>query len=125
VPGKPYRDSRPARIRQEIEDSLRRLRTDVIDLYQVHWPDLETPIEDTARTLDDLFHQGKIRALGVSNYSPTQMEAFRSMAVLDCRAATLQMFEREVEDDVLPYTRRTGPTMLSTVPCAAAYTAAK
>jgi aryl-alcohol dehydrogenase-like predicted oxidoreductase len=49
-----YRDSRPARIRQEIEDSLRRLRTDVIDLYQVHWPDFETPIAETARTLEDL-----------------------------------------------------------------------
>jgi aryl-alcohol dehydrogenase-like predicted oxidoreductase len=44
-----YRDSRPGRIRKEIEDSLRRLRTDVIDLYQVHWPDLETPIEETAQ----------------------------------------------------------------------------
>jgi aryl-alcohol dehydrogenase-like predicted oxidoreductase len=73
--GKPFRDSRPARIRQEIEDSLRRLRTDVIDLYQVHWPDLETPIAQAARVLEDLRREGKIRAIGVSNYSPAQMSA--------------------------------------------------
>ena len=78
-----FRDSRPARIRKEIEDSLRRLRTDHIDLYQVHWPDLETPIAETARTLKDLSHEGKIRAIGVSNYSPTQMDAFRAVAGLD------------------------------------------
>src|SRR6201989_1714448 len=80
--GAVYRDSRPARIRKEIEDSLRRLRTDVIDLYQVHWPDLETPIEETARTLEDLRRQGKIRAIGVSNYSPGQKDAFRTAAKL-------------------------------------------
>jgi aryl-alcohol dehydrogenase-like predicted oxidoreductase len=57
--GAVFRDSRPARIHKEIEDSLRRLRTDVIDLYQVHWPDLETPIEETARTLEDLRRQGR------------------------------------------------------------------
>src|ERR1700752_2217079 len=71
-----YRDSRAARLRKEVEDSLRRLRTDVIDLYQVHWPDLETPIAETARTMEDLLRQGKIRAIGVSNYSPAQMDDF-------------------------------------------------
>src|SRR6202008_155273 len=68
-----YRDSRPARLRTEIEESLRRLRTDVIDLYQVHWPDLETPIAETAHCLDQLRREGKIRAVGVSNYTPAQM----------------------------------------------------
>ncbi len=78
--GAVYCDYRPARIRKEIEDSLRRLRTDVIDLYQVHWPDFETPIAETARTLDDLRREGKIPAIGVSNYSPAQMEAFCAVA---------------------------------------------
>src|ERR1700752_3762515 len=81
--GAVYRDSRAARIRTEIEQSLRRLRTDVIDLYQVHWPDLETPIEEPARALEDLRRAGKIRAIGVSNYSPMQMDAFRAVARLD------------------------------------------
>jgi aryl-alcohol dehydrogenase-like predicted oxidoreductase len=55
---------------KEIDDSLRRLRTDVIDLYQVHWPDPNTPIEETAAAMADLHHQGKIRAIGVSNFTP-------------------------------------------------------
>ena len=111
--GKPYRDSRPARIRLEIEDSLRRLRTDVIDLYQVHWPDLETPIAQTARSLEDLRREGKIRAIGVSNYSPAQMDAFRAAAKLDAVQPPYNLFEREIEADVLPYAGRTGLTVLS------------
>jgi len=108
-----YRDSRPARIRREVEDSLRRLRTDVIDLYQVHWPDLETPFADTARTLDDLRREGKIRAIGVSNFSPAQMDAFRAVASLDAVQPPYNLFEREIEADVLPYARRTALTVLS------------
>jgi aryl-alcohol dehydrogenase-like predicted oxidoreductase len=57
--GAVFRNSRPALIRQEIEDSLRRLRTDVIDLYQVHWPDLETPVAETARTLEEFTSGGE------------------------------------------------------------------
>jgi aryl-alcohol dehydrogenase-like predicted oxidoreductase len=108
-----YRDCRPARIRKEIEDSLRRLRTDVIDLYQVHWPDLETPIVETARTLEDLRREGKIRAIGVSNYSPAQMDAFRAAAKLDAVQSPYNLFEREIEADVLPYAKRTELTVLS------------
>ena len=108
-----FRDSRPARIRQEIEDSLRRLRTDVIDLYQVHWPDLETPIPETARTLENLRREGKIRAIGVSNYSPAQMDTFRSAANLDAVQPPYNLFEREIEADVLPYARAAGLVVLS------------
>src|SRR3954452_10737370 len=111
--GAVFRDSRPTRIRQEIEDSLRRLRTDFIDLYQVHWPDLETPIAETARTLEDLRREGKIRAIGVSNYSPAQMDAFRAAAKLDAVQPPYNLFEREIEAEVLPYAVRTGLTVLS------------
>ena len=101
--GKVFRDSRPARIRRELEDSLRRLRTDRIDLYQVHWPDLETPIEDTARVLEELRREGKIKAIGVSNFSPAQMVAFRAEAQLAAVQPPYNLFEREIENDVLPY----------------------
>ena len=111
--GAVFRNSRPARIRKEIEDSLRRLRTDVIDLYQVHWPDLETPIAETARTLEDLRREGKIRAIGVSNYSPAQMDAFRAVARLDAVQPPYNLFEREIEADVLPYAKRADLTVLS------------
>lgn len=67
------------------EDSLRRLQTDVIDLYQTHWPDENTPIEETMRALDDLVKQGKVRYLGCSNYSGAQL----AEAVNTARAAGL------------------------------------
>jgi len=111
--GAVHRDARPARIRKEVEDSLRRLRTDVIDLYQVHWPDVETPIAETARVLEDLRRAGKIRAIGVSNYSPAQMIAFRGIAALDAVQSPYNLFEREIEADVLPYAEDTGLTVLS------------
>jgi aryl-alcohol dehydrogenase-like predicted oxidoreductase len=111
--GAVFRDSRPDRVRREIEDSLRRLRTDVVDLYQVHWPDLETPIADTARTLEDLRREGMIRAIGVSNFSPAQMDVFRTAARLDAVQPPYNLFEREIEADVLPYADHTGLTVLS------------
>jgi aryl-alcohol dehydrogenase-like predicted oxidoreductase len=111
--GKVYRDSRPARVRREIEDSLRRLGTDVIDLYQVHWPDLETPFEETASVLEEMRRAGKIRAIGVSNFSPAQMETFRGAAKLDAVQPPYNLFEREMEVDVLPYAVKTKTTILS------------
>lgn len=111
--GRLFRDSRPKSIRQEIEDSLRRLRTDVIDVYQVHWPDLDASIEDAARVMEDLRREGKVRAIGVSNYSPAQMDQFRGVAKLDAVQPPYNLFEREIEADVLPYATRTGLTVLS------------
>jgi aryl-alcohol dehydrogenase-like predicted oxidoreductase len=110
--GAVYRDARPARIRKEIEDSLKRLRTDVIDLYQVHWPDPGTPIAETARTLEDLRQEGKILAIGVSNYSAGQMDAFSAVARLDALQPPYNLFEREIDNDVLPYAKRSGLTAL-------------
>jgi aryl-alcohol dehydrogenase-like predicted oxidoreductase len=92
--GKPYRDSRPESLRRGVEDSLRRLRVDSIDLMQVHWPDLQVPIEDAARALEDLRREDKIRAIGVSNFSPEQMDAFRRVAPLASVQPPYNLFER-------------------------------
>ena len=101
-----FRNATRERINREIEDSLRRLRTSYIDLYQIHWPDPLAPIEDTADAMRRLLAQGKIRAIGVSNFSPEQMEAFRAVAPLHTNQPPYNLFERQMERDVLPYTRR-------------------
>jgi aryl-alcohol dehydrogenase-like predicted oxidoreductase len=103
--GKVFRNATPARIRQEIEDTLRRLRTDYVDLYQVHWPDSLVPIEETAAVLSDLRAQGKIRAIGVSNFSVAQMKAFQSVAPLATTQPPYNLFERAIDDDVFPYVK--------------------
>ena len=111
--GKPSRNASRGRILQEIDDSLRRLQTDVIDLYQVHWPDPNVPVEETAGALKDLLTAGKIRAIGVSNFSPAQMDRFRAVAPLAADQPPYNMFEREIERDVLPYAKRNGIATLA------------
>ncbi|HET6228605.1 MAG TPA: aldo/keto reductase [Longimicrobiaceae bacterium] len=111
--GDVVRDARPATIRREVEESLARLGTDRIDLYQVHWPDPRVPVADTAGVLADLYREGKIRAIGVSNHSPAEMDAFRAAAPLHAAQPPYNLFEREVEDDVLPYCRRHGIATLT------------
>jgi len=103
--GSVYRNASRQRIVQEIEDSLRRLQTSYIDIYQVHWPDPAVPIEETAGTMLQLYQQGKIRAIGVSNYSPQQMDLFRKVAPLHTDQPPYNLFEREIDRDVLPYAR--------------------
>jgi aryl-alcohol dehydrogenase-like predicted oxidoreductase len=111
--GKVERNSSRQRILQEFKDSLRRLQTDYIDIYQVHWPDPATPIEETAATLGELYEQGKIRAIGVSNYSPVEMARFRAVAPLHTIQPPYNLFEREIERDVLPYARGRGIAALT------------
>jgi aryl-alcohol dehydrogenase-like predicted oxidoreductase len=106
--GKITRNGSRARILAEIDDSLRRLGTDHIDIYQVHWPDPKTPIEETAGAMLSLLEQGKIRAIGVSNFSVEQMDRFRSVVPLHVAQPPYNLFEREIEKDVLPYCRENG-----------------
>jgi aryl-alcohol dehydrogenase-like predicted oxidoreductase len=106
--GKVFRNAGRARIMREIDDSLRRLRTDRIDIYQVHWPDPLVPIDETAEAMHALFQQGKIGAIGVSNFSVEQMEAFRRVAPLHVVQPPYNMFERAIEDGILPYCRKNG-----------------
>ncbi|MDB5880440.1 MAG: Aldo/keto reductase protein [Ramlibacter sp.] len=111
--GKVRRNATAGRIRAEIEDSLRRLRTDHIDLYQVHWPDPLVPHEETALALEKLKQEGKILAIGVSNYSSRQMEGFRRTGHLAAVQSPYNLFERAIEDDVLPYAARSGLVVLA------------
>src|SRR5262249_25680395 len=103
-----FRNASRARILREVKDSLRRLRTDYIDIYQIHWPDPLVTIEETAETMRDLFEQGTIRAIGVSNFSALQMERFRRIAPLHVLQPPFNLFERGIESDILPYCRENG-----------------
>jgi aryl-alcohol dehydrogenase-like predicted oxidoreductase len=103
--GKVWRNGSRDRIRQEIEDSLRRLQTDVIDIYQIHWPDPRVPFEETAQECEHLRQEGKIRAIGVSNFSPDQMDEFQKGAPLAVSQPPFNIFERSIEADLLPYCR--------------------
>jgi aryl-alcohol dehydrogenase-like predicted oxidoreductase len=103
--GSVTRNSSRDRIRKEVQDSLRRLRTNYIDIYQVHWPDLAIPIEETAQTMQSLLKEGLIRAIGVSNYSPQQMDQFMSVSKLHVVQSPYNLFERQIDRDVLPYAR--------------------
>jgi aryl-alcohol dehydrogenase-like predicted oxidoreductase len=104
--GRVFRNASRARIMREIEDSLRRLRTDYIDIYQVHWPDPLVTIEETAEAMRALYKEGKIRAIGVSNFSVSQMEQFRRVAPLHVLQPPYNLFERGIEADLLPYCRK-------------------
>src|SRR6476620_5059857 len=101
-----FRNASRARIIREVDDSLRRLRTDYIDIYQVHWPDPLVTIEETAEAMHDLLRQGKIRAIGVSNFSVGQMERFRRVSPLHVLQPPYNLFERSIETDLLPYCRK-------------------
>ena len=111
--GEVIRNSSRERLRKEIDDSLARLRTDYVDVYQVHWPDPFVPVEETAETLHRLYEEGRIRAIGVSNYSIQQMDLFQSVAPLHTAEPPYNLFEREAEETVLPYCQRHGIATLT------------
>ncbi|OPL12534.1 MAG: general stress protein [delta proteobacterium ML8_D] len=101
--GRVFRNSSKQRILREIDDSLYRLRTDYIDIYQIHWPDPTTPFEETAETMNGLYRKGKIKAVGVSNYNPQQMDEFKKYSELHASQPPYNLFERKIQDDILPY----------------------
>jgi aryl-alcohol dehydrogenase-like predicted oxidoreductase len=111
--GSTARNSTRKQLLREVDDSLRRLRTDYIDAYLIHWPDPMVPLEETAETMNEIFRQEKIRALGVSNFSPKQMDAFQQAAPLQVAEPPYNLFERDHEHDVLPYCRQNDITILA------------
>ncbi|TZF83205.1 aldo/keto reductase [Pedobacter sp. BS3] len=88
---------------QECENSLKRLGTDYIDLYQIHWPDVTTPIDETMETVARLIEQGKVRAAGVCNYSVQQMQEAEKTIKLASNQVPYSMLKRDIENDVVPY----------------------
>jgi aryl-alcohol dehydrogenase-like predicted oxidoreductase len=118
-------------ISRTIEASLKRLRTDCIDLYQVHYPDPNTPIEETLRALDDLVCAGKVRAIGCSNFSATEVSAAldTSAHIGTAAFATCQdeysLLVRKIERDLIPLMHKRGMTLLPYAPLAGGFLSGK
>ncbi|WP_110670717.1 aldo/keto reductase [Salinicola halophilus] len=111
--GGPKRNATAERLKQELDDSLRRLKTDYIDLYQIHWPDPLVPIEETAEAMARFHREGKIRAIGVSNFTSEQCDAFRQVAPLHTVQPPYNLFERDIDREMLPYAERNDLTLLT------------
>jgi methylglyoxal reductase len=105
-------------IRHEVEQSLRRLHTDYIDLYQTHWQDDTTPIAETMGTLLELKQQGKIRAIGVSNCTVEQLREYQAVGTVDTAQERYNMLDRALEAEYLPYCKRNNIAVLAYSPLA-------
>lgn len=97
------RNSRPERIYEEVDQSLKRLGTSFIDLYQIHWPDSETPFETSMEAMLRIRDAGKIRFIGLSNFDPSQIERCLKVGPVHSLQPPYNMFERDAEKKILPY----------------------
>jgi aryl-alcohol dehydrogenase-like predicted oxidoreductase len=103
VEGGVERDASPEFLRDGVQRSLEALGIDQIDLYQVHWPDSDTPLEQTGAVLAELRDEGKIRHIGVSNFEAEQMEELSRAVPVETLQPPYHLFSREIEDEVLPW----------------------
>ena len=113
--GKPFRMFKWAskqKVMQECEDSLRRLKTDYIDLYQIHWPDNTTPISETFEAVQRLVEQGKVRAAGVCNYNVAQVEEALQTIQLASNQVPYSLINRGIEKNVLPQALEKGMSII-------------
>jgi len=108
-----FRNGTKERIFAEIDESLQRLGVDCIDLYQVHWPDPLVAIEETAEAMRRLYEQGKIRAIGVCNFTVEEIDRFRQAAPLHTSQSPFNLFEQKAGKTVLAQSLRYGTTMLT------------
>ncbi|MBO9583748.1 MAG: aldo/keto reductase [Flavobacterium sp.] len=99
-----YKYSSKANVIKEVEESLKRLQTDYIDLLQIHWPDSTTPISETMEAVETLIQQGKIRAFGVSNYSIAQIQEAQKTVQIASNQVAYSMLNRKIEDELIPFT---------------------
>ncbi len=117
-PRKIYRYLGAISIREELERSLKRLDTVYVDLYQTHWQDATTPIAETMEELLKLKSEGRIRAIGVCNTTPAQMDEYRSIGPLDSAQEKYSLLDRQIEHDQLPYCEKHGIAALAYSPLA-------
>ena len=111
--GRITRNLKPESIRKEVDDSLTRLGVDVINLYQIHWPDANTPLEDTLNEMVKLRDAGKIRYIGVSNFDRKLMEEAASITEIVSLQPQYSLLDREIEKDILPFCREKGIGILT------------
>ncbi|MGV3614275.1 MAG: aldo/keto reductase [Fimbriimonas sp.] len=105
-------------IRKECEDSLRRLGVDVIDLYQIHWPQPDEDIEEGWTTLAELQREGKVRHIGVSNFNVAQMRRAQAIAPITSLQPPYSLLRREIEEEVLPFCLENGIGVIAYSPMA-------
>ncbi len=103
-PNRPnFRDGRAERVRSSIDASLQRLQTDHVDVYTVHWPDRSTPFEETMGALDDLVREGKIRFVGLSNFTVDELTTCMDVRRVDVVQYVHGLFDRRMEREILPW----------------------
>lgn len=115
-PFKMYKWAAPKKVFQECEDSLRRLNTDHIDLYQIHWPDHTTPVSETFEAVQRLIEQGKVRAAGVCNYSTGLVEEALQTLPLASNQVPYSLINRGIEQDVVPQALQRGLSIIAYSP---------
>ena len=111
--GKVFRDCSPDFIKRNFANSLKNLQTDYVDILFVHWPDPLEPFEETARVLNQFLKEGQIRAVGVSNYSPEQIQAFQRGGPVHVVQPPYNLFEREIEADLMPFSKKNHLALMS------------
>ncbi|SMO60921.1 aldo/keto reductase [Gracilimonas mengyeensis] len=111
-PLKVYKWASKERVKKECEDSLRRLQTDYIDLYQIHWPDSTTPVSETMKAVQELMDEGKIRAAGVCNYSTDLVDEALKTVDLATNQVPYSLIKRGNEKDVIPQAKEKGMHIL-------------
>lgn len=103
-----YRDSSRKRVMESIEKSLKALNTDYVDVYLIHWPDRAVPFEEPMRALDDLVKQGKVRAVGLSNFKLDEIKKCAETRRVDVVQYCWNMFDRRMQSEIFPYCRENG-----------------
>ncbi|MFZ0077185.1 MAG: aldo/keto reductase [Exiguobacterium undae] len=125
VDGNVVMNNSPEFLKQSVEDSLKRLRTDYIDLYYIHFPDEQTPKDEAVAALAELKAEGKIRAIGVSNFSLEQLKEANKDGHIDVYQGEYNLFKRDAEKEILPYIREHGISFVPYFPLAAGLLAGK